>query len=117
MEQDRMKLVVQATIAGALILLNIQFFVTFRLSHRVNVDGSVYVSGDVTTTPATGSPYDPAAAPGPEEQAQEDMLRRVLSDCTLSSDIFTDNVAQARSLKLSCLEAPTPPLPPFPMPR
>lgn len=117
MDRERISFIVQATIAGALVLLNIQFFITFRLSHRVNVDGSVSVYGDVTTTPSTGSSYDPAADPGPEERAQEEMLRRVLSDCTVSSDIFTDTLAQARSLKISCFKAPEPPLPPFPMPR
>lgn len=91
-------------IAVALIVLNVQLYVTFERTIEVWVANDVSVTGNVRIIP----PEDKTA--NDLQQEQEEMLRRVLSDCELSPGLgsIDPNVAGARSLVMRCQELELP---------
>ena len=94
------KLRLMWVIAASLILLNVQFFVTFRLKSTVHTSGDAWISGgEVTALP----PQEvEGAAPRAPDASKVNELRSVLSNRSIEPGLFGTTIANAASLKLSC---------------
>lgn len=94
-------------IALSLVLLNVQFFSTFRLNRTVQTSGYAQVSGTVeVTSPSTGDPSqeqgESASSAAVKMWGAE--LRSVLNDCSISPSFSGATVSESIALDVNCYE-------------